>query len=45
MQVGKRFQQPAGSTSSPAQYERAHYMLDRLGLTVRDLFALETNSQ
>ncbi|KAL3141995.1 hypothetical protein ABBQ32_004638 [Trebouxia sp. C0010 RCD-2024] len=31
-QVGKRFQQPAG-LSSPAQYERAHYMLDRLGLT------------
>lgn len=32
-QVGKKFQQPAGAT--PKQYERAQYMLDRLGLSVR----------
>ena len=32
MQVGKRFQQPAAG--APKQYERAEYMLDRLGLSV-----------
>ncbi len=32
VQVGKKFQQPAGTT--PKQYERAHFMLDRLGLSV-----------
>ena len=32
-QIGKRFQQP--TATSPKQYERAQYMLDRLGLSVR----------
>ena len=32
VQVGKKFQQPAGTT--PKQYERAQFMLDRLGLSV-----------
>lgn len=36
IQVGKKFQKPAGT--SPKQYERAQYMLDRLGLSVNTFF-------